>query len=154
MDIKNINKKIMAGVLGGIILTTSLTLSACDSYPYVTEDDGSVKLNPDKMYSYNIVKNLKVISVKTKVSHVYLVNSFSRKYYDYGFDDVFTGKTIWSSYSNDVELVSAEIVEQYLIGYNLLKDKYSVEDLEGLLARIKQDSYSDINNKTLVKDNK
>ena len=154
MDIKNINKKIMAGVLGGIILTTSLTLSACDSYPYVTEDDGSVKLNPDKMYSYNIVKNLKVISVKTKVSHVYLVNSFSREYYDYGFDDVFTGKTIWSSYSNDVELVSAENVEQYLIGYNLLKDKYSVEDLEGLLEKIKSDIYGDRNNKALVKNSK
>ena len=154
MDIKNINKKIMAGVLGGIILTIPLTLSACDSYPYVTEDDGSVKLNPDKMYSYNIVKNLKVISVKTKVSHVYLVNSFSRKYYDYGFDDVFTGKTIWSSYSNDVELVSAENVEQYLIGYNLLKDKYSVEDLEGLLEKIKSDIYGDRNNKALVKNSK
>ena len=52
---------------------------------------------------------------------------------------------------NDVELVSAENVEQYLIGYNLLKDKYSVEDLEVLFEKIKQDVYSDKNNNFLYK---
>lgn len=161
MKTNNINKKIIAGVLGGIMLSTPLALTGCNSYEYVTDNDGSVKLNPDKMYSYNDVKKLYVIKIKTKIienlyityTDNYVLSGVPMNYYD-----VFTGKEIIHNNSNGivttegVELLSEEEIEQYLISYNMLKDSYSVEDLEGLLERIKQDVYSDTNDKILVKE--
>ena len=160
MKIKNINNKIMAGMLGGIILTTPLTLAACGPYEYVTEEDGSIKLDPNRMYSYNDVKDLRVINVKTKINeNLYL--AYSESYFftgiPMGYYDTFTGKEIIHNNSNGVvttegvELLSEERIEQYLISYNMLKDSYSAEDLEYLFSKIKQDVYSD-NNKELIKN--
>ena len=160
MKINNINKRLLAGVLGGIILTTPLTLTACNSYEYVTEEDGSIKLDPNRMYSYNDVKDLRVINVKTKINEkLYLV--YSESYFftgiPVGYYDTFTGKEIIHNNSDGVvttegvELLSEESIEQYLISYNMLKESYSVEDLEVLFEKIKQDVYSD-NNKELVKN--
>ena len=53
-----------------------------------------------------------------------------------------------------VYVLSCEGIDQYLISYNMLKEEYSVDDLERLLEKIKNDVYSDKNNKKLVKDNK
>ena len=70
--------------------------------------------------------------------------------------DVFTGKIIFQ-YEKDciktegVDVLSCEGIDQYLISYNMLKESYSVEDLEYLLEKIKQDIYYD-NNKELVKN--
>ena len=163
MKINNINKRLLVGVLGGIILTTPLTLTACNSYEYVTEEDGSIKLDPNRMYSYNDVKDLRIINVKTKINeNLYL--AYSESYFftgiPMGYYDTFTGKEIIHNNSNGevitkgVELLSEEDINQYLISYDMLKDSYSVEDLKVLLEKIKQDTYSDTNNKELVKNNK
>ena len=160
MKINNINKKLIAGMLGGVMLTTPLTLTGCNSYEYVTEEDGNIYLDSDKMYSYNDVKDLHVINVKTKINeNLYLV--YIGRYYLTGipcnYYDVFTGREIIHNRDNGivttegVELLSEEKIEQYLISYNMLKDSYSAEDLEYLLSKIKQDVYSD-NNKELIKN--
>ena len=65
MKFNNINKRLIAGMLGGVMLTTPLTLAGCNSYEYVTEEDGNIYLDSDKMYPYNDVKDLRVINVKT-----------------------------------------------------------------------------------------
>ena len=160
MKINNINKRLIAGMLGGVMLTTPLTLTGCNSYKYVTEDDGNIYLDSDKMYPYNDVKDLRVINVKTIINEkLYLV--YIDRYYitgiPYNYYDVFTGRAIIHNRDNGivttegVELLSEEKIEQYLISYNMLKDSYSAEDLEYLLSKIKQDVYSD-NNKKLVKN--
>ena len=160
MKFNNINKRLIAGMLGGVMLTTPLTLAGCNSYEYVTEEDGNIYLDSDKMYSYNDVKDLHVINVKTKINeNLYLV--YIDKYFFTGihmdYHDVFTGKEIIQEDSSGVvttegvELLSEERIEQYLISYNMLKDSYCVEDLKVLLEKIKQDVYSD-NNKELVKN--
>ena len=163
MRIKSINKRLMAGMLGGVMLTTPLTFTACSSspYEYVTDTDGSVKLNSDKKYSHNDVKDLRIINVKTKINeNIYLVyvDSYFFTGIPMGYYDVFTGRAIIHNNLNGdvttegVELLSAESVEQYLISYDMLKENYSVEDLEFLLEKIKQDVYSDTFNKELVKN--
>ena len=159
MKIKNINKRLIAGMLGGIMLTTPLTLTACFSYEYVTAEDGSRMLNPDKMYSYNDVKKLHVINVKTKINEkIYLSYIYYASGVPINYCDVFTGREIIHNNNNGdtitegVELLSEESVEQYLISYNMLKESYSVEDLELLLEKIKHDVYSDTFNKELVKN--
>lgn len=162
MKFNNINKRLISGMLGGIMLTTPLTLTACSSspYEYVTDTDGSVKLNSDKKYSHNDVKDLRIINVKTKINeNIYLVyvDSYFFTGIPIGYYDVFTGRAIIHNNLNGVvttegvELLSEERIEQYLISYNMLKDSYSVEDLKILFEKIKQDVYSD-NNKELVKN--
>lgn len=160
MKVNNINKRLIAGMLGGIMLTTPLTLTGCNSYEYVTEENGNIYLDSDKMHPYNDVKDLHVINVKTKINeNLYLV--YIGKYFFTGipmdYHDVFTGKEIIHNNSNGVvttegvELLSDEKIEQYLISYDMLKESYSVEDLKYLLEKIKQDVYSD-NNKELIKN--
>jgi len=160
MNFNNINKRLIAGMLGGIMLATPLTLTGCNSYEYVTEEDGNIYLDSDKMYSYNDVKDLRVINVKTKINeNLYLVYIDRYFFADIPMDyhDVFTGKEIIRNNSDGVvttegvELLSDEKIEQYLISYNMLKESYSVDDLEVLFEKIKQDVYSD-NNKKLVKN--
>ena len=162
MNFNNINKRLISGMLGGIMLATPLTFTACSSspYEYVTEEDGNIYLDSDKMFSYNDVKDLHVINVKTKINeNLYLV--YIDKYFfasiPMDYHDVFTGKEIIRNNSDGVvttegvELLSDEKIEQYLISYNMLKESYSVDDLEVLFEKIKQDVYSD-NNKKLVKN--
>ena len=160
MKFNNINKRLIAGMLGGVMLTTPLTLAGCNSYEYVTEEDGNIYLDSDKMYPYNDVKDLRVINVKTIVNeNLYLVYIDEYFFADIPMDyhDVFTGKEIIHNNSNGVvttegvELLSEEKIEQYLISYDMLKESYSAEDLEYLLSKIKQDVYSD-NNKELIKN--
>lgn len=161
MKINNINKRLIAGMLGGVMLITPLTLAGCNSYEYVTEEDGNIYLDSDKMYPYNDVKELRVISVKTKINeNLYLV--YIDRYYltgiPYNYYDVFTGRAIIHNRDNGivttegVEILSEEKIEQYLISYNMLKDSYSVEDLKILFEKIKQDIYSEKNNKELIKN--
>lgn len=161
MKINNINKRLIAGMLGGVMLTTPLTLTGCNSYKYVTEEDGNIYLDSDKMYSYNAVKDLHVINVKTKIKeNLYLVYIDRYFFADIPMDyhDVFTGKEIIHNNSNGVvttegvELLSEEKIEQYLISYDMLKESYSVEDLKYLLEKIEQDVYSEKNNKELIKN--
>lgn len=157
MKYNNINKRLVAGMLGGIMLATPLTLTACGPYEYVTDTDDSVKLNSDITYSYNVVRELQVVNIKTKINEdVYFVyNKSVFKDFD-EYCDVFTGKIIFQ-YEKDciktegVDVLSCEGIDQYLISYNMLKESYSVEDLEYLLEKIKQDIYND-NNKELVKN--
>lgn len=159
MKFNNINKRLVAGMLGGIMLATPLTLTSCKSFEYVTSEDGSIMLNSDKKYSYKDVKMLQVINAKTKINEkIYLVYIDSyRTGIPMNYYDVFTGKKIIHNDSNGVftpegvELLSAEKIEQYLISYDMLKESYSVEDLEYLLEKIKQDMYND-NNKELIKN--
>ena len=160
MKFNNINKRLIAGMLGGVMFTTPLTLAGCNSYEYVTEEDGNIYLDSDKMYPYNDVKDLRVINVKTIINEnlylVYIDESFFTGI-PMDYHDVFTGKEIIRNNSNGVvttegvELLSEERIEQYLISYNMLKDSYSAEDLEYLFSKIKQDVYSD-NNKELIKN--
>lgn len=150
MKINNINKRLIAGMLGGVMLTTPLTLAACGSYEYVTKEDGNVFLNPDKLYHYNMISKLMIADIKTKINeNIYLVEDVEGLF-SHECINVFTRKTVYSIDLDGVELVSEEDINQYLIAYNMLKESYSVEDLKYLLEKIKQDVYSN-NNKEFVK---
>lgn len=153
MKINNLNKRLLAGLMGGIILSTPLALTSCSSYSYVTEDDGSIHLDKDKIYEYGDVKQLEIVVLEINgKENIYLGVSI---YYNWCYEDVFTGKRIYDDQGDEVidgvKLISHESIEKYLISYNMLKEEYSVEDLEILFKRIKNDYYIDNKDKTLVK---
>ena len=157
MKINNINKRLIAGLMGGIMLSTPLVLTSCSNFSYITEEDGNVHLDKDKLYSYNDVSQLEIIVLRIKDKEV---TYLGKAKYDgrvtlYYCTDVFTDKIIYDDKGinkiEGLELISHEPIEKYLISYNMLKDKYSKTDLELLFKRIKQDYYTDTKNKSLVK---
>lgn len=152
MKIKNINKRLIAGLLGGVILTTPITFSSCSSFSYKTEEDGNVHLDSDKTFDYDNVKELEIVVLEVHGQEsIYLGEA---PFYNLIYSDVFTGKTIYDDQgdkkTSGVKLISNETIERYLISYNMLKDRYSKEDLELLFKKIKNDYYKE-NNKELIK---
>lgn len=152
MKIKNINKRLIAGLLGGVILTTPLSLSSCSSsFIYRTAEDGNVHLDNNKKIEYDLVKSLEIVVLEVNGKEIIYLG---QKDSNLNYSDVFTGKTIYDNLGVDrisgVKLISNETIEKYLISYGMLKDGYSKKDLESLFKRIKNDYYSE-KNKELVK---
>lgn len=153
MKIKNINKRLIAGLLGGVILTTPLSFSSCSPrFNYQTEKNGNIHLNNYEMFPYEIVYKLEIVVLEVHGKEsIYLGED---KFSNLIYSDVFTGITIYDDQSDKktsgVKLISHEIIEKYLISYGMLKDGYSKKDLESLFKRIKNDYYSE-KSKELVK---
>ena len=145
MKIKNINKKLLAGILGFTILTTPLGLTACGH-----------ELNETKN-RYEDVNDYVVITLETKNGKtIWLTEEIfdiwkGNKYYN-----VLNGEEIFiiigdKSQIEGVELVSKEKLQQYLIGYDCVQNSYTKEEIEDLFERIKTDFYTEEKAKELVK---
>lgn len=149
MKIKNINKKVLAGLLGFTILTTPLGLTACGH-----------ELNETKN-SYEDVNDYVVITLDTKNGKtIWLTkeDDFLDNYYvkRCNYFDVFNGENILKtkedkSQIEGVEIINKENFQQYLIAYDCIQNSYTKEEIEELFERIKTDFYTEEKGKELVK---
>lgn len=149
MKIKNINKKILAGILGVTMLTTPLGLTACGH-----------ELNETKN-SYEDVNDYFVITLDTKNGKTIWLTE-EEQFFGPGlsngcnYHNVFNGEKIFyteddKSQIEGVELISKENFQQYLIGYDCVQNSYTKEEIEDLFQRIKTDFYVDEKEKELIK---
>ena len=134
MQIKNINKKILAGLLGITILTTPLGFTACKANHKIDEQNNR----------YDIVKNYEVITLETDSNQtVWLTKKVVERlgnviYYDYY--DVFTGKIIYDEETRKrgIELKDEKYLQQYLINNDYVQSNYTEEELKTFLKKIEQ----------------
>lgn len=146
MKLKNINKKILAGLLGTVMLTTPLGLTACDIKYSIDE----------KNNSYNKVSDFQIITLESKKdTNIWLVNSITNvtgtHYYD-AFSDSYI-LTVKNNGSNveGVTLINSENFKQYLIAYDCVQKNYTKEEIEELFNKVKEDFYNNEKGKELVK---
>ena len=148
MKIKNINKKLLAGLLGTVMLTTPLGLTACGS---------ELKENNN---SYETINDYYVLTLETgNGKTIWLTDEIS--YYGpkgkmYSYYDVFTGEKIFSdvngtSGTTGVELLDRDNFQQYLVGYDYIKKDYTKAEIAVLFDKIKEDFYKDEKSNELVK---
>ena len=148
MNIKNINKKLLAGILGTVILTTPLGLTACGS---------ELKENNN---SYETINNYYILTLETgNGKTIWLTDEIS--YYGpagktYKYSDVFTGEKIFvdvngKSGTSGVVLISRDNFQQYLIAYDCVQKNYTKEEIEELFDKVKEDFYNNEKGKELVK---
>ena len=88
MNINNINKRLVAGLMGTLILITPITLVGCEDDTVIVEDEATydeVKNN----YTYDEIKDLKIITVKTDDKNTMWLTSLTG--YDEFYKDVCRG---------------------------------------------------------------
>ena len=157
MKIKNINKKLLAGILGAVMLTTPIGLTACgtvirDNGTSATQDQVS---KGEYRYSFDKVKELKIITVesvgqekKMLVSKLdgYRSQFLSPSEHFYFYSDFFSGVEFKE---NEVKILKEESLEEYLFAYDYLQKSYSKKELKDFFEKIKSEIY--INEKGNVK---
>lgn len=163
MKIKNINKKLLAGLLGTVMLTTPLGLTACGSnytnnHIKSTQDEVSKSTqdevsNSTKEYRYGfyIVKELKIITIKSvKGNKVMLVEKVERHRngFHYCYFDVFSGVEFKAS---EVRVFKEEDLIDYLIAYDYLQTSYSLQELKYFFEKIKPEICIDEKSNELIK---
>lgn len=142
---KSLKKKIIGTAIGVIVLGTVSTCAYCvireNNFKRVVNEEGDYNL--ENFISYDNLKDYNLVEIGTIIGEnkLFIVN----KYYN----DIFTGKEITSGQYTRV--VNEQLIEDYLIAYDLIKAKYSKEDIETLLEKINED-YECTKDKTLVKE--
>ena len=148
MKIKNINRKSLAGLLGAVILTTPLGLTAC-----------GMELNEEHNL-YETINDYYVLTLETgNGKTIWLTDMTSYlgpKGQIYSYYDVFTGEKIFSdvngtSGTTGVELLDRDNFQQYLVGYDYIKKDYTKAEIAVLFDKIKEDFYKDEKSNELVK---
>lgn len=129
----------------------SVKLNKENNFKRVTAESGEYDL--EGAISYDNLKKYSVIEVETIIGEnkLFIVKNTLAKIGDmpYTATDLFTGKDILEG--NYTSVVAEYPIEDYLAAYDLIKDKYSKEDIEELLEKIKMD-YESVKEKTLVKE--
>ena len=159
MNLKNVNRRILALIVGGCILMSPMGLTACsDDDEIIIEDEAT----PDEVknnYTYDEIKDLKIITVKTddkNTTWLTTLTGYDEFYKDvcrgYHYVDFFTGVEIVNTYNgisilDTIEFVSEEDIRHYLISYDLVKNNYTKSELKELFDKIKEDNYKEIKEK-------
>ena len=146
MKTKNINKKLLAGLISAVMITTPLGLTACE-LPHELHYDNN---------SYDYVSTLKVVEIETLNSKSIWLTSNNNYGYKKDYFDSFSGQQIFSTeedsvVTSGVKLIREENFNEYLITYNRVQKSYSKDELEEIVNQIKQDVYSNEKDKELVK---
>jgi hypothetical protein len=179
MKIKNINKKLLAGLLGTVMLTTPLGLTACgsnytnnhikstqdevskstqDEVSKSTQDEVSKSTqdevsNSTKEYRYGfyIVKELKIITIKSvKGNKVMLVEKVER--HRNGFHYCYFDVFSGVEFkASEVRVFKEEDLIDYLIAYDYLQTSYSLQELKYFFEKIKPEICIDEKSNELVK---
>lgn len=134
--VNNINKKLIASLAALTLVTTGLTgcsnVAIEDINYVVNSEDGTKSISGT--VSYETLKYCgfyKVYNNKTDERYYTIAlqdeynGSYMVKYYD-----IFTGEQL--NYS-DYAFKSIDTVERYLVDLNMVKDKYTKEELQELL---------------------
>lgn len=147
-----INKRLFASILSFTMITTSLV--GCSSEPferfsYETLEDGTVecigRINYELLKKYEVVE-LTIFDKK----ELYVVQKSGTSRYYFNIENSLRIYNIDNDDSNK-KITSLGKVEDYLLYYDMVKESYSIEDVENLLFMIKEDRELK-EDKTLVKE--
>lgn len=147
MKMKTINKKLLAGMMSAVMITTPLGLTACETLNALHDENNS--------YSY--VSTFKVVEIETlnrKSIWLTFNNNYGNNTKDYF--DAFSGQHLFttehdSSTTSGVKLIHVENFNEYLITYDRVQKNYSKDELKEILNQVKQDIHSNEKDKELVK---
>lgn len=149
--IKSVVGLLTLGAIGtGIYYGNKITRE--NNFKRITTEAGEYDL--ENFISYDNLKDYSLVEVETIIGEnkLFIATATDSGYNDRDIIhccDIFTGKNIIEGqYTRVVNLHS---IEDYLVAYDLIKAKYSKEDIETLLENIKED-YQLAKEKTLVKE--
>lgn len=143
------NSRLLASLLTASLVTTNVTGCSNDKISYVVTDEGKKEI--DGTVDYKYLKDFQVIKVcvfgeeRTYVATKKLEATKKGKSIWVGdcYYDVLDGKKICCSNnnynSNNIIFRKAINIDDYLIYYGEVKEKYSKEDIERIFEKIKQD---------------
>ena len=142
MKLNYISKKATSIVLGTVVLVTPIMLTGCSNY--YTNENGEVELI--KNISYSTLCECEIIALKTKGEvKLFITEIHSSRHDGDCYHDILTDQEVYSKSDDEnyeeIELISEEKVMPYLLVYDLIKDSYTKEDIEGLIKNIKEDYY-------------
>ena len=150
-----INKRLAASLVSFTMITTSLVGCTNNNYEYETPENGTIECTGE--IGYHVLKEYLVVELTVFDKKELYIVKYKASFYDnsLSYFDITNNKKIFDA-GNEHEnqnksLESLGRVEDYLLYYDMVKDSYSVEDVEGLLAKIKEDKELG-KNKTLTKD--
>lgn len=161
--VKNINKKLIAGLLA-VSLTT--TLSGCDeranvghySWLEYEKDDSGMLVCKDVMV-YDSIRQTKVVTFEFDGKRATYLAYFVS--YNAGRDDqkeeyynVFGGQVLYIKQDKETKLKTLEEndLTDYLVSYNKVQSTYTEQELKDILNQIKED-YEQEKDKQLVIEN-
>lgn len=119
--------------------------SVSNNFTRIVTEDGNYDLegfiNYDELVKYKLIE----IGTITDENKLYVAEQIP---FSYEYKDIYTGKVVGSYHheSDNNNIISATDIDEFLIMYDMIKEKYSSDDINYLLNRIKED-YK--NNKTL-----
>ena len=125
-------------IIGGVGLFTYCMKEYKENNKFtrIVNEEGGYEL--DGTISFDNLRQYYVIEFKTITGEkkTYIANSKGRvdnpAYYD-----IYSG--IWLRKDDDNNLISSTNIREFLIAYDMIKEKYSEDDIEYLLNRIKND---------------
>ena len=134
------NNKIKSRLLSYIVgLGMTISLSGCGDFSYSTNSNGDIVVEGTIEYE-SLLNGYKIIEVELfGKKDLY----FAEKDYEHKetiidiYVDVFTNKKICDEDSTNI--VSVHNLHDYLLAYEEVKDEYSIDDIERLFGKIKQD---------------
>ena len=165
---KSIKKGLTSVVIGVVVFGAAVT-GACysvklnkeNNFKRITTESGEYDL--DNSISYDNLKKYSVVKVQTIIGENKLfiaelkdqtkvsgsVNEFANVGDVTHCNDIMTGENLIEGYYT--KIVDYQPIGDYLVAYDMIKAKYSKEDIETLLENIKED-YQKVKEKTLVKE--
>ena len=157
------NKKKIKTTIGTIVIIAGIGFSAYsinknykeNNFIRIVSEDGNYEL--DGFISYDKLKKYSVVEIETitgerrmyiaKRCKAYRYHKEMNNYYDIYSDELIG---IDTSIVESDTVISSTNVSDFLIAYDMIKAKYSSDDIEYLLNRIKDD-YKNSENLKLVK---
>lgn len=146
---KKNNFKVALGtitILGGIGLATYgiKEYKENNEFTRIVTEDGNYEL--DGVISYDKLKKYSVVEIETIIGENKICIAKGEKYFRenvayYDYKDIYSGEKIGinTSVVEDDTVISATNINDFLIAYDMIKAKYSSDDIEYLLNRIKED---------------
>lgn len=151
---KNTKKLIIVGAIAGGILVGCFQLykEKSNNFTRVVGKDGSITM--ENAANYDVVKDYELVEIETILgtNELFLTEKKHIFAVSLEYNDVFTGKTIYSGdEETNTKLIKTIPFEDYLIAYGVLKEEYTSQDLLELLEKIKAD-YQFTTDKQLTKN--
>ena len=134
------NNKIKSRLLSYIVgLGMTISLSGCGDFSYSTNSNGDIVVEGTIEYE-SLLNGYKIIEVELfgKKDLYFAEKDYERRQTIIDiYVDVFTDKKICDEDSTNI--ISVHNLHDYLLAYEEVKDEYSIDDIERLFGKIKQD---------------
>lgn len=144
MTIKNINKKILSGILAVTVLTTPL--AGCKGSTLKYEENSQGKFVCVDNIKYEYLKEYKVLVLGNKDDMFFYIAK-EQKIDDYGsretyteYYDIFGGNLVYTDNTeSDLKMITVTELRYYLFDHNLIKKEYTEQDVKKILEIVKDD---------------